>query len=64
MNNERFFKCQGHRHIASNCPDHRVITLAKWTAIQEVFKEDENKDDFEDELKKTQEEVAEGASGG
>jgi len=35
-------------HIASDYPNHKVITLAKWTAVKEVFEEEEKEDDFEE----------------
>jgi len=38
-----------------------VITLAKWSAVTEVFEEEEKEDDCEDELKETQGEVVEEA---
>ena len=53
MNNRRCFKCQGLRHIASDCPNHKVITLAEWSAVKEVFEEEEKEDNYEDELKET-----------
>jgi len=64
MSNRRCFKYQGLGYIASDCPNHKVITLAEWTTIKKVFEEDEKDDDFEDELKETQEEVVEEADEG
>jgi len=61
MSNRRCFKCQGLGHIASDCPNHKVITLAKCSAVKEEFEEEEKEDDFEDELEETQEEVVEEA---
>jgi len=64
ISNRRCFKCQGLGHIASDCPNHKVITLAEWSAMKEGFEEEEKKDDYEDELEKTQEEVVEEADEG
>jgi len=41
MSNRRCFKCQGLGHIASDCPNHKVITLTEWSAVKEVFEEEE-----------------------
>ena len=41
MSNRRCFKCQGLGHIASECPNRKVITLAEWTAVKEDFEEEE-----------------------
>ena len=59
MSNRRCFKCQGLGHIASDCPNRKVITLAEWATVKEEFEEEEKEDDFEDELEETQEEVVE-----
>jgi len=64
MSNRRCFKCQGAGHIASDCPNHKVITLAKWSALKEVFEEEKNDDDCEDKLEQTQEEVMKEANEG
>jgi len=53
MSNRRCFKWQGLGHIALNCPNRKVITLAEWVAVKEVFEEEEKEDDFEDDLKET-----------
>jgi len=49
MSNRCCFKCQGLRHIASDCPNRRIITLAEWDAIREEDKEEEQKEDEEEE---------------
>ena len=64
MSNRRCFKWQGLGHIASDCSNHKVITLAEWAAMKKVFEEEEKEDDFEDDLKETQEEVLEEADEG
>jgi len=64
MSNRRCFKCQGLVHIASDCPNRKVITFAEWTVVKEVFEEEEKEDNFEDELQETQEEVVEEADKG
>ena len=62
MSNRQCFKCQGLTHIASDCPNCKVITLSEWSAIKEVFEEEENEDKSGHELKETQEEVVEEAN--
>ena len=42
MANRRCFKCQGIGHIASDRPNRKVITLAEWTKVKEVFEEEEH----------------------
>ena len=64
MSNRRCFKCQGLRHIASNCPNRKVISLAEWSAEKEEFEEEEKEDDYENKLEETQEEVVEEADVG
>jgi len=41
MSNHRCFKCQGLGHIASECPNRKVIALAEWAAVKEDFEEEE-----------------------
>jgi len=41
--NNRCYKCQGLRYIASKCPNRRVITLAKYQVVQEGEIEEEMK---------------------
>ena len=38
-----------------DCPNPKVITLAEWAAVKEVFEEEENEEDFGDDLEETQE---------
>jgi len=59
FNPRRCFKCQGLGHIASECPNQRIISLAEW----EVCKEEE--DEWEVQaLEEDQEEVVEEADEG
>ena len=37
----RCFRCQGLGHIASECPNKRIVTLAKFQASFEEFEEEE-----------------------
>ena len=53
MSKKRCFTCQGLGHIASDYANHKAITLAEWSAMKEVFKDEEKKKDCEDELKET-----------
>jgi len=64
MSNRRCFKCQGLRHIASDYPNRKVITLAEWTAVKENFEEEEKACESELELKETQDKVVEEANEG
>jgi len=47
-----------------DCPNRTVITLIEWLALKEEFEEEENEDDYDNELKKTQEEIVEEAGEG
>jgi len=47
--------------IASDYPNHKVVTLVEWSAVTEEFEEEEKEDKCEDELEETQEEVVEEA---
>ena len=64
MSNRCCFKCQGLRHIASDCPNRRIITLAERDAIGEEDKEEEQKEDEEEEQEYEQEEVVKVADEG
>ena len=59
MSNRRCFKCQGLGHIASDCPNRRIMTLAEWDAIRKEDKEEEQKEDEEEEQEDEHEEVVE-----
>ena len=48
---QRCFKCQGLGHIALNCPNREIISLAEW----EVAKEEENEEEKKAYLIKDQE---------
>ena len=56
LSNRICFKCQGLGHIASDYPNHTVVTLAEWSAMKEEFQEEEKEEDYENELEETQEE--------
>ena len=60
MSTRRCFKCQGLGHIASECPNRRIISLAEW----ETCKEEEEEEDKEVSLMEEQEEVVEVADEG
>jgi len=60
MNNKRCFKCQSLGHIASKCPNRRIISLTEW----QTCKEDEQEEEKEVYLMEEQEEVVEEADEG
>jgi len=64
MSNRGCFKCQGLGHIASDCPNCKVITLADWSTVKEQFEEEQKEHEYENEVKETQEEVMEEANEG
>ena len=64
MSTRRCFKCQGLGHIASECPNRKVITLAEWRAVDEQEKEGEIEGETEEEHEESQEEVKEEADKG
>ena len=57
MSTRRCFKCQGLGHIASECPNRKVITLAEWRAVDEQEKEGEIEGETEEEHEESQEEL-------
>jgi len=67
MSNRRCFKCQGLGHIASDYPNRKAITLSEWSAysaVKEVFEEEEMEEESEPDLEETQEKVVEEADEG
>ena len=64
MANRRWFKCQGLGHIASECPNRKVITLAEWTTVKEDFEEEEHENESEPESEEAHEGVIEEADEG
>jgi len=63
MSTRRCFKCQGLRHIASDCLNRKVVTLAKWRVVdeQEIVKEikGESEGNLEENLEEVKEEADE-----
>ncbi|XP_048503161.2 uncharacterized protein LOC125498889 [Beta vulgaris subsp. vulgaris] len=45
----RCYRCQGLGHIASECPNKKVITLAEYEAIEEGYEEEEEEENMEEE---------------
>jgi len=64
MSDRCSIKCQGLGHIAVDCPNTKVITLAEWDAVREEDIVEELKENIEDELEDEQEEVEEAAAEG
>jgi len=60
MSNRRCFKCQGLGCIASECPNRRIISLAKWEACREEEEEEEKEVYFIEEQEEVVEEEDEG----
>ena len=59
-----FFRCQGLGHIASECPNKRVVTLAEFQAYFDEGMEGEEEEGKEVYLNETLEEVMEGPDEG
>ena len=64
MDAKRCFRCQGLGHIASECPNRRVVTLAEYQAACEVMEEGEEEGSKEMFLTKDMEEYEEGLDEG
>jgi len=64
MNTRRCFKCKERGHIASKCPNRKVITLAEWRGVDEQEKEGDFEGETEANLEERQEEVEEEADEG
>ena len=60
MNPRRCFKCQALNHIADDCPNRRVITLAEWDAVKEDVAEEEKEEDVESQEEEVITEADEG----
>jgi len=60
----RCFKCQGLSHIASECPNRKIITLAEWDVIKEAEVEGEKEVHLMEEQDESQEEVVQEADKG
>jgi len=63
MNPRRCFKCQGLGHIAADCPNCRVITLAEWDAVEEEVAEEEKEESVEATEEEEEEVIAEADEG-
>ncbi|XP_021288378.1 uncharacterized protein LOC110419610 [Herrania umbratica] len=48
--NKKCFKCQGFGHIASDCPNRRIISLVKEEVMEEFIMEEFIMEEIEDEL--------------
>jgi len=46
MSAGRCFKCQGLGHVATNCPNRKVIILVEWEAVKEEEKEVEPEEEL------------------
>lgn len=64
MSTSSCFKCQGLSHIASDCPNRTIITLAEWEAVKEEEVEEEKKVHLMKEQDESQEGVVEEADQG
>jgi len=53
----RCFKCQGFGHLASDCTNRKIVTLAERKAVEEAELEEENEENVGDDLKQTSEEI-------
>jgi len=62
MSARRCFKCQGLGHIAADCPNRKVVTLAEWESLKE--EEEEEPEEETEEEASTHEEVVEQADEG
>jgi len=43
---QRCFKCQGFDHLASDCTNQGIVTLAEWKAVEKEENEEEIEGDF------------------
>ena len=60
----RCLKCQGFGHLATDCPNSKVITLEEWEAEREEDNEEKEKMQLEEEPKEELEEIEEKANEG
>jgi len=58
MSGKRCFKCQGLGNIASDCPNRKVISLAKWETIKEDDEDEGKEESVEKEEESPEEEVS------
>jgi len=63
MSNRGRFKCPGLGHVASDCPNRKVIALAEYAVVKQAFEEEGKEEDFENDLEETQEVVEEDDEG-
>jgi len=57
MSARRCFKCQGWGHIVTDCPNRKVITLAKWETLKEYEEEEMKEEKVEGEEESPKEEL-------
>jgi len=53
MNIQRCFKCEGFGHLALDCTNHTIITLAEWQVAEEAKLEEESEENDGDNFKET-----------
>ena len=51
------FKCQGLGHLASDCPNRKVISLGEWESVKQEEKKEEDEETVEEEEESLEEEV-------
>jgi len=64
MSARRCFKCQGLGHIASDCPNRKVVTLMEWQTVKDDEKEEEEEVAVEEKEEEEVEDEVTGADEG
>ena len=57
MSTRSHFKCQGLGHVASDCPNRKVIFFGRWESMKGEEKEEEEEETVKEEEKGPEEEV-------